>query len=103
MASVLLILGLLVATFVGFNIGGSSTGVAFGPAVGSGVVGKVAAAALMTAFALLGGATAGREVIHTMGSRIVPADQFTLAVSVAILFFVGGALLVSNVFGVPAS
>jgi PiT family inorganic phosphate transporter len=99
----LLGLGLLVAAFVGINIGGSSTGVAFGPAVGSGVVSKLVAAALMGAFAILGGATVGRNVVDTMGGRIVPADQFTLAASVAILFFVGMALLVSNAFGVPAS
>jgi PiT family inorganic phosphate transporter len=99
----LLVLGLLVAVFVGFNIGGSSTGVAFGPAVGSGTVSKVLAAGLMTAFALAGGWTVGRNVIETMGGRIVPADQFTLAASVAILLFVGLALLVSNLFGVPAS
>ena len=103
MVELLLVLGLLVAAFVGFNIGGSSTGVAFGPAVGSGVVTKLAAAALMSGFALLGGATFGTEVIETMGGRIVPEGQFTLPVSVAILFFVGMALLVSNAFGVPAS
>ena len=99
----LLAVGLLVAVFVGFNIGGSSTGVAFGPAVGSGTLSKVAAAGLMTAFALAGGWTVGRNVIETMGGRIVPSDQFTLAASVAILLFVGLALLVSNLFGVPAS
>ena len=99
----LLAVGLLVALFVGFNIGGSSTGVAFGPAVGSGTLSKLLAAGLMTAFALAGGWTVGRNVIETMGGRIVPADQFTLAASVAILLFVGLALLVSNLFGVPAS
>jgi PiT family inorganic phosphate transporter len=99
----LLVVGLLVAVFVGFNIGGSSTGVAFGPAVGSDVVGKLTAAALMTGFALLGGWTVGREVVRTMGGKIVPQDQFTLAASVVVLFFVGLALLISNVFGVPAS
>jgi PiT family inorganic phosphate transporter len=99
----LLLVGLVVAIFVGFNIGGSSTGVAFGPAVGSDVIGKLSAAALMTGFALLGGWTVGREVIETMGGEIVPREQFTLAASVAVLFFVGLALLVSNTFGVPAS
>jgi PiT family inorganic phosphate transporter len=99
----LLLVGLGVAVFVGFNIGGSSTGVAFGPAVGSAVVSKLAAAGLMTGFALLGGWTVGREVIETMGGQIVPRDEFTLAVSVGVLFFVGVALLISNVFGVPAS
>ncbi|WP_224333439.1 inorganic phosphate transporter [Haloprofundus halobius] len=103
MVDALLVVGLLVAVFVGFNIGGSSTGVAFGPAVGSGVVSKLAAAALMSGFALLGGWTAGREVIKTMGGEIVPQSQFTLAASVAVLLFVGLALLVSNTFGVPAS
>jgi PiT family inorganic phosphate transporter len=99
----LLIAGLFVAAFVGFNIGGSSTGVAFGPAVGSKSVSKLGAAGLMTFFALLGGATVGTEVIDTMGGRIVPAEMFTLAASVTILFFIGLALLVSNLFGVPAS
>jgi PiT family inorganic phosphate transporter len=99
----LLVVGLVVAVFVGFNIGGSSTGVAFGPAVGSDVLSKLAAAGLMTAFAVLGGWTVGREVIKTMGGRIVPQSEFTLLASVAVLFFVGLALLISNTFGVPAS
>jgi len=103
MVAVLLAVGVAVAVFVGFNIGGSSTGVAFGPAVGSETVSKTTAAALMTVFALLGGATVGTNVVETMGGDIVPRSQFTLAASVAVLFFVGLALLVSNLFGVPAS
>ena len=103
MLSALLLVGIGVAAFVGFNIGGSSTGVAFGPAVGSGTVKKTAAALLMTAFALLGGWTVGRNVVETMGGEIVPATYFTLTASVAILFFIGFALLISNLFGVPAS
>jgi len=103
MVEVLLVVGLLVAVFVGFNIGGSSTGVAFGPAVGSDIISKTAAAALMTGFALLGGATVGTRVIETMGGDIVPQAEFTLAASVTVLFFVGLALLISNLFGVPAS
>ena len=103
MPSLLLLVGLAVAVFVGFNIGGSSTGVAFGPAVGSRVVGKLGAAALMSGFALLGGWTVGRNVVATMGGDIVPSALFTLPASVGVLFFVGLALLVSNLFGVPAS
>ncbi|MFB6094349.1 MAG: anion permease [Halanaeroarchaeum sp.] len=99
----LLVVGLLVAVFVGFNIGGSSTGVAFGPAVGSGIVTKLGAAGLMTGFALLGGWTVGRNVIETMGGDIVPRSMFTLEASVVVLFFVGFALLISNTYGVPAS
>ncbi|QCJ46762.1 inorganic phosphate transporter [Haloprofundus sp. MHR1] len=103
MSTLLLAAGILVAVFVGFNIGGSNTGVAFGPAVGSGAVSKLAAGGLMTVFALLGGWTVGRRVVDTLGSDIVTGDPFTLSVSIAMLFFVGLALFASNVFGVPAS
>lgn len=99
----LLAVGVVVAVFVGYNIGGSSTGVAFGPAVGSRIVGKATAAGLFTAFALVGGWTVGRNVITTMSEGIVPESQFTLAASIVVLFFAGGALLISNFFGVPAS
>ena len=103
MVAALLVVGVLVAVFVGFNIGGSSTGVAFGPAVGSRVLSKLAAAALMTGFAALGGATVGRNVIDTLSQGIVPAETYTLLAAVVVLFFVGLALLISNLFGVPAS
>ncbi len=101
--SLLLVVGVIVAVFVGFNIGGSSTGVAFGPAVGSGVISKVTAAGLMTIFALLGGWTVGRNVVATLGGQIVPGSLFSLEISIAVLFFIGAALFLSNIFGVPAS
>ncbi|WP_136716899.1 inorganic phosphate transporter [Halorientalis salina] len=103
MVSALLAIGLLVAVFVGFNIGGSSTGVAFGPAVGAKTISKFGAAALMTIFALLGGLTFGTEVVQTLGGEIVPKSSFTLVASIAVLFFIGFALFLSNVVGVPAS
>ena len=102
MVALLFLVGVFVAAFVGFNIGGSSTGVAFGPAVGSDTVSKVTAAALMTVFALLGGWTVGREVVQTLGGDLV-TTTFTLEVSIGVLFFVGLALFLSNVAGVPAS
>jgi PiT family inorganic phosphate transporter len=100
---VLIAVGLLVAVFVGYNIGGSSTGVAFGPAVGSRAVRKVTAGALFTLFAFLGAWTIGRKVITTMSTEIVDATAFTPAASVGVLFFTGLALLISNLYGVPAS
>jgi PiT family inorganic phosphate transporter len=99
----LLAVGLLIAAFVGYNIGGSSTGVAFGPAVGSRITGKAVAAGLFTVFALWGGWTVGRNVIETMSEGIVPETQFTLAASLVVLFFTGFSLLISNYVGVPAS
>ncbi|GAA0252630.1 inorganic phosphate transporter [Haladaptatus pallidirubidus] len=103
MVSVLTVAGVVVAVFVGFNIGGSSTGVAFGPAVGSRLLRKATAAALFVGFGFLGAWTVGRNVIATMSSSIVPATQFTPAASVAVLFFTGMSLLISNLYGVPAS
>lgn len=99
----LLVVGLVVAVFVGYNIGGSSTGVAFGPAVGGRIIGKAGAAGLFTLFALWGGWTVGRNVIETMSEGIVPESQFTLTASIIVLFFAGSALFISNYFGVPAS
>ena len=103
MVEFLLAVGLAVAVFVGFNIGGSSTGVAFGPGVGSRIVRKGTAAALFTVFALLGAWTVGRNVIDTMSSEIVDAAAFSPEASVGVLFFTGIALLISNLYGVPAS
>nr|WP_161605641.1 hypothetical protein [Natrialba asiatica] len=39
-----MLLGILAAPLGGFNTGGSPTGIAWGPAVGAGVIGKTAAA-----------------------------------------------------------
>ncbi|KAA9396157.1 inorganic phosphate transporter [Haloarcula sp. CBA1130] len=103
MESLLTVAGVVVAVFVGFNIGGSSTGVAFGPAVGSRLVRKATAAMLFVVFGFLGAWTVGRNVIATMSSSIVPATQFTPLASVAVLFFTGLSLLISNLYGVPAS
>ncbi|MDS0476240.1 anion permease [Natrinema sp. 1APR25-10V2] len=101
MVSAILVVGIVVAVFVGFNIGGSSTGIAWGPAVGAGVIGKTAAAALMSIFVFVGGWTVGRNVIATMGGDIVPAEIFTLQASIVVLFFIGLGMLLANLFGVP--
>jgi PiT family inorganic phosphate transporter len=104
MVSVLLIVGALVAAFVGFNIGGSTTGPAFGPAVGADAISKSAAAALMTVFFFVGAWTIGRRVVTTLGSDLVSSPGvFTLETSIGVLFFIGLALFVGNLFGVPAS
>ncbi|WP_136686632.1 inorganic phosphate transporter [Halorhabdus amylolytica] len=101
MISLFLSLGVLVATFVGFNIGGSSTGVAWGPAVGANLVNKTAAAGLMTVFVFVGGWTLGRNVIDTLGGDLVP--RFSPTAIIVVLGFIGLGMLVANVYGVPVS
>ena len=100
MVETLLVVGILASIFVGFNIGSSSTGIAWGPPVGAGVVSKTTAAALMTFFVFLGGWTVGRNVMDTLSEGIITID-LTLSAGVAILFFIGFGILIANIFGVP--
>ncbi|EMA43842.1 inorganic phosphate transporter [Halococcus saccharolyticus] len=104
MISALFVVGVLVAMFVAYNIGGSTTGPAFGPAVGADAISKPVAAGLMGLFFFIGAWTLGRNVVTKLGTElVVDTGIFTLESSIAVLFFIGIALLVGNVFGVPAS
>ncbi|MEF8852938.1 MAG: inorganic phosphate transporter [Haloarculaceae archaeon] len=104
MVELLLVVGVLVSMFVAYNIGGSTTGPAFGPAVGADAISKTAAAALMGVFFFVGAWTIGRNVVTKLGTElVVDPGVFTLESSIGVLFFIGIALLVGNVFGVPAS
>jgi len=104
MVEILLFVGVAVAAFVGYNIGGATTGPAFGPAVGADVLSKAGAAALMSVFFFIGAGTLGQRVVTTLGEDLVSgADVFTLETSIIVLFFIGGALFVGNFAGVPAS
>ncbi|UTF52531.1 inorganic phosphate transporter [Natronosalvus rutilus] len=100
MLSAVLVVGVVASLFVGFNIGGSSTGIAWGPAVGAGLLKKTTAAALMTIFVFLGGWTVGRNVMDTLSEGII-TTEISLEAGVAVLFFIGFGILVANVFGVP--
>jgi PiT family inorganic phosphate transporter len=100
---VLLVVAVAAAAFVGFNVGGSSTGVAWGPSVGAGVKKKTTAAALMTVFVLLGGWTVGRNVVETLGSGVVAPGAFTVEASIVVLVFIGLGMVVANAYGVPIS
>ncbi|GAB7095712.1 inorganic phosphate transporter [Halolamina litorea] len=104
MVEALLLVGIAVALFVGFNIGGSTTGPAFGPAVGADAISKAGAAALMAVCFAVGAWTLGRRVVDKLGGELL-ADPgvFTVETSIVVLFFVGGALFVGNYVGVPAS
>lgn len=104
MIELLLLVGLLASGFAGYAIGGSSVGPAFAPAVGANAITKLTAAALMSIFFFAGAWTIGRRVVDTLGDDIMyDPGVFTLETSIIILFFIGLALTIGNVFGVPAS
>jgi len=104
MADPLLIGGVLIACFVAYNIGGSTTGPAFGPAVGADVLSKTTAGLLMGIAFFVGAFTIGRRVVDTLGTELVhDPNIFTLEASIIVLGFIGGALLLGNLSGAPAS
>lgn len=102
MVSVLLLFGLAASVFVGFNIGGSSTGIAWGPSVGARITPKTLAAGLMTIFVFLGGWTVGRNVISTLAGDLV-TTAISLEAGVAVLAFIGLGILAGNLLSVPVS
>lgn len=102
-SSVLSLIGIVVAVFVGVNIGGSSTGAAFGPATGSGILSMRQASALMAVFAIIGGFTLGTNVVETLGTEFVPRDVLTLGASIGILLFIGLGILLGNLLKVSTS
>jgi len=104
MADPLLVGGVVVACFVAYNIGGSTTGPAFGPAVGANVLSKPMAGGLMAVAFFVGAFTIGRRVVDTLGTDLVQDPAiFTLETSIIVLAFIGGALLIGNLSGAPAS
>ena len=96
----ILLIGIAASVFVGFNIGGSSTGIAWGPAVGAGLVTKTTAAGVMTFFVFLGGWTVGRNVMDTLSGDIITI-AISLEAGIGVLFFIGLGILIANIFGVP--
>jgi PiT family inorganic phosphate transporter len=100
----LLLCGIAIACFVAYNIGGATTGPAFGPAVGAGVIAKTTAGALMSVFFFLGAFTIGRRMVETLGTNLVRDPTiFTLPAGIVVRFFVGGALSTGNLSGALAS
>lgn len=97
-------IGIVVTLFVAYNIGGATTGPAFAPAVGANILTKIVAAGLMSVFFFIGAWTIGRRVVDTLGTELLhDPTVFSLSASIVVLFFIGGALFIGNVFGVPAS
>ena len=99
----LTIIALLLAVFVGVNVGGSNLGVSFGPVVGSGVISVRKAAGLMSFFAILGGVLIGPNVIETLGKGIIPQGGMTTTAALGVMLFTGLGLAIGNYAKVSVS
>jgi len=80
----LLVPSVVAAAFVGINLGGASTGVAFGPALGANVVTRFGEV-LISVSVLAGGWTVGRNVVTTVGYDVVTVPEFSLTAGLVVL------------------
>lgn len=98
-----LLLPLLVALFLGINMGGSGTAPSFATAHGSGILRRSLIPGLFGLFVLLGALLAGKNTAITLGKEILPAVSLDYSLTTIILFSVAISLLFANLLGVPQS
>jgi phosphate/sulfate permease len=98
-----LLLPLLVAMFLGINMGGSGTAPSFATAYGSGILRRTFIPGLFGIFVLLGALLAGKNTAITLGKGILPAASLDYTLTTIILFSVALSLLFANLLGVPQS
>ncbi|MEI7424124.1 MAG: inorganic phosphate transporter [Prolixibacteraceae bacterium] len=98
-----LLLPLLVAMFLGLNMGGSGTAPSFATAYGSGIIRRSLIPGLFGIFVLVGALTAGKNTAITLGKEILPAVSLDYTLTTIILFSVALSLLFANIIGVPQS
>jgi phosphate/sulfate permease len=98
-----LLLPLLVAMFLGINMGGSGTAPSFATAFSSGILRRSLIPGLFGVFVLLGALLAGRNTAITLGKGILPAVSLDYTLTTIILFSVALSLLFANLLGIPQS
>lgn len=98
-----LLLPLLVAMFLGINMGGSGTAPSFATAYGSGILRRSLIPGLFGIFVLLGALLAGKNTAITLGKGILPAVSLDYTLTTIILFSVALSLLFANLLGIPQS
>jgi phosphate/sulfate permease len=94
---------LLVAMFLGINMGGSGTAPSFATAYGSGLIRKELIPGLFALFVLLGALLAGKNTAVTLGKGILPSESLDYTLTTIILFSVTLSLFFANILGVPQS
>ena len=99
-----LLLPLLVAMFLGINMGGSGTAPSFATAYGSGILRRSLIPGLFGIFCFTGSPPGrGKNTAITLGKGILPAVSLDYTLTTVILFSVALSLLFANLLGIPQS
>jgi len=99
----ILLIPFLVAMFQAITMGGSGTSPAFSAAFGSDCIRKDLIPGLFGIFVFAGAVVAGKKVVLTMGSGVLPAEAMSLILTTIILLSVSLSMLMANILGIPQS
>lgn len=97
------IIAVVVALFMGLNIGGNNAAAAMGAAYGAKVRTKYQAVLLIGVFSVLGAVIDGGAVIKTLGSGILPVGTIVVKGAIIAVAASGITVFIANLFRVPIS
>jgi PiT family inorganic phosphate transporter/sulfate permease len=97
------IIAIVVALFMGLNIGGNNAAASMGAAYGAKVRTKYQAVLLIGVFSVLGAVLSGGEVIKTLGKGILPPGAIVLESAIIAVAAAGITVFLANVLRVPIS
>ena len=101
--TLMFVAAILVAVFMGVNIGGNNAAASMGAAYGAKARTKLQAVALIGVFSLLGAVLNGGEVIKTLGVGILPAGTILLEGAVVAVGAAGITIFLANIVRLPIS
>jgi len=99
----LFIIAVVVALFMGLNIGGNNAAASMGAAYGAKVRTKYQAVLLIGVFSVLGAVYDGGAVIKTLGSGILPAGTILVEGAIIAVAASGITVFLANLLRVPIS
>jgi PiT family inorganic phosphate transporter/sulfate permease len=101
--SIIFIIAVAVALFMGLNIGGNNAAASMGAAYGAKVRTKYQAVLLIGVFSVLGAVYDGGAVIKTLGSGILPAGTILVEGAIIAVAASGITVFLANLLRVPIS
>jgi PiT family inorganic phosphate transporter/sulfate permease len=101
--SFIFFIAVVVALFMGLNIGGNNAAASMGAAYGAKVRTKYQAVLLIGVFSVLGAVLSGGEVIKTLGKGILPPGTIVVEGAIIAVAAAGITVFLANLFRVPIS